>query len=118
MLESNNKVAISPGGYTFEQFRKMLETDWELEDAAISLLRRYFLRKWHTSNLLPLVKDGCLNFEGTNYQVRWVGGKVQATSQLMVALSFRMTYGSQWPIVLIKMTRCESMPTWEELKNA
>ena len=115
---SNNNSTNRTCDYSFDQFRKLIETDWELEPAAIDLLRRYFLRKWHTSNLLPLIKDGCLQFEGNNYQVRWIGGKHQATSQVMCSLSFRLTYGSHWPIVLVKMTRCESMPTWEELKNA
>lgn len=104
LRSASAKQATPVTGYSYEQFRRMLEADWELEPAAIQLLRRYFLRKWHTSNLLPLINEGCLNFEGVNYQVRWIGGKVQATSQRMVALSFRLTYDSQWPIVLVKMT--------------
>lgn len=101
-------------GYTVPQFRHVLAHDWQLSPLAISLLRKHFLRKWKTSNLLGLLKDGCINFEGVNYQVIWVGGKVQATSCLQVALSFRHPYDTIFPTVLVKMTTAS--PTWEELE--
>lgn len=69
-------------------------------------LRRYFLRKWHTTTLLALVKEGCINFEGTKFQIAWYGGKVAATSEEYCFMSFREPYGKLiMPVVLITYSK-------------
>lgn len=91
-----------PQGY-LTTFRAILETEWSLTQNTIATLRKYFLKSWHTTNVVALIKDGQLDYEGIKYQVSWLNGKYDATRGKYVMLSFRATYGKDvLPIVLIK----------------
>lgn len=86
---TSTRSLAAPHGYTLDQLRLVITNDWQLDEEAQQFLAAYFLRKWHTANLLALIKDGCLNFEDRRYQVHWVSGKVAATSNEYCYLSFR-----------------------------
>lgn len=100
----NQAALASNMSLTYQEFLVKVATQWELPCEVTTLLRKYFLRKWHTSNLEALIRDGMINYEGINYQVKWYGGKVKATSQVMVSMSFRATYDIKYSKVLVKMT--------------
>lgn len=87
-----------------EQLRAAIRSQFSLDEVIVTnQLRRYFLRRWHTASLLALIKDGCINYERTKFQVEWKGGKVAATSSNYCYLSFREPYGKLvMPVVLVK----------------
>ena len=99
---SSTHSLAAPTGYTLGQLRLAITNDWLLSEEAQQFLATYFLRKWHTANLLALLKDGCLHFEDRRYQVQWIGGKVAATSNAFCYLSFRRASSTNiHPVVLI-----------------
>ena len=86
------------------QLRTAIREDLFLSASFMSInLKRYFLRRWHTPVLLALVKEGCINYEGTKFQVVWHGGKVAATKGDYCYLSFREPHGKLiMPVVMIR----------------
>ena len=89
-LMLDQQVAIA-NGLTTGQLRAAVTNDWLLPEEAQQFLAAYFLRRWHTANLLALLKDGSLHYEDRRYQVQWTSGKVEATSNEYCYLSFRKT---------------------------
>lgn len=102
MTTASNSTATTPCGFTLDELRVVISTKWQLPEESKQFLGAYFLRKWHSANCKALIKDGCINYEGHRYQVRWIGGKVAATSNEYCFLSFRRPSSSSiHPTVLI-----------------
>jgi hypothetical protein len=100
---TQQQLAIA-NGMTIGQLRTAISSQWQLEDDAKQFLAHYFLRMWHTGNLLALIKDGCLHYEDKKFQIVWYRGKAEATANKMCFLSFRKPIANNniQAVVLIK----------------